>query len=60
MLIEAYSREAGVTILFNPREVIEVYRGSNYCNVKMSNGTLHRFHDQNADLVMDALRQWHG
>lgn len=54
-MIEGHNND-GVTVLLNPREVIEVYRGANYCNVKMSNGTLHRFSGNQAARVYEALR----
>lgn len=56
-MIEAYNDD-GLAVLINPAKVVEVYRGSVFCNVKMENGTLHRFTHSQAQKVYEALRDW--
>ncbi len=55
-MIEGYNND-GIAVLINPAKVVEVYRGANYCNVKMENGTLHRFSHEQARKIYDALRE---
>jgi hypothetical protein len=57
-MIEGYDTD-GTRVLLNPREVVEVFAGGQdfgfWCNVKMSNGTLHRFKGATAEKVYKAL-----
>lgn len=53
-MIEGYSSE-GVTVLINPRRVVVVYRGDTFCNVKMEDGSVHRFRHGEATRVYEAL-----
>lgn len=54
-MIEAHNSDDRL-VLLNPREVVEVYRGDNFCNVTMTSGALHRFVFAEARRIYEALR----
>ena len=65
-MIEGYDTE-GRSVLINPAEIVEVYAqitpGDTYawgdwCNVKTTSGTLHRFQNLNAHKVYQTIQSY--
>jgi hypothetical protein len=54
-MIEAYNQD-NVRVQFNPRHVIQTFSGPGFCNVQMTDGTLHRFSHGEAEKVLAAMR----